>query len=129
MDVLTQGQSKALINKTRSTIDIYARELKKRDYKILHHPPPDDNIHVYRFIPFNDEIDTVLNKTYDSYAHTYEQYTSVPFGSALGGIPYLAVKSHSVSRRTFLSEIAFRWESAMPDKTYSGLVYLKIKKN
>lgn len=122
MDEITDGEARDAVQKTRQTIAIYARELKKRDFRILHHEPI-AKTDVPRFVPFEKTIESKM----DSMKYTIERFSSMPFLSAEGGIPYLAVESHSVSRRTFLSEIKVRWRSAMPDETYVPMYILKKK--
>lgn len=122
MNELTDGQIQTLIQQTRKTISIYAREMKKRDYKILHHPPT-ETMNVYRFLPFEKEIEEGIR----SINHIKERVLSTPFSTAKGGIPYLAVKSHSVSRRTFLTDVKLHWQPAMPDKQYAPMYTIKKK--
>ena len=122
MDEITDGEARNAVRKTRATIAIYARELKNRDFRILHHKPI-AKTDVSRFVPFEKVIEFGM----DSLKYTIERFSSMPFMSAEGGIPYLAVESHSVSRRTFLSEVKTRWRSAMPDDAYIPMYILKKK--
>ena len=122
MDEITDAEARNAVRKTRQTIAIYATELQKRDYRILHHKPI-AKTDVSRFIPFEKTIES----TGDSLKYTIERFSSMPFFSAEGGIPYLAVESHSVSRRTFISDVKTRWRSAMPDDAYIPMYILKKK--
>jgi hypothetical protein len=122
MDAITDGQARHAVHKTRETIAMYAKELKERNFRILHHKPI-TKTDVPRFIPFEQTIESKM----DSLKYTIERFSSMPFMSAEGGIPYLAVESHSVSRRTLLPEIEVCWRSAMPDKTYAPMYLLKKK--
>jgi len=111
MSVLTDGRIDDIINLTRANISTYGKELKKRDYKIIH-PDPASIINIPSFVPFEVELESGQRKIMES----IRPFFTTPFGSSMGGIPYLAVESHSVSRRKLLPIVKLEWASGLPIK-------------
>lgn len=114
MDFIMGGNKEALIRLTRKTIAMYKEQLVKRNYKILHHAPASPPS--FSVIPAVN----ITNYIRHQVSQWWNNNTTMPFGSALGGIPYLAVESHSTSRRRLRKELEQAWtKDGLPIKGFT----------
>jgi len=111
MDILTDGRLGEIIKLTRATISEYGKALKKRDFKIIHADPA-ATINIPFFVPYEKEMEWSHKKIVES----VRPFLTTPFGTSLGGIPYLAVESHSVSKRKLLPNVKSEWTLGLPIK-------------
>jgi len=111
MDILTDGRLDDIIKQTRATISEYGKALKERDFKIIHSDPA-ATINIPFFVPYEKEMEWGHRKIVES----VRPFLTTPFGTSLGGIPYLAVESHSVSRRKLLPSVKSEWTLGLPIK-------------
>ncbi len=106
LGALTGGRTDSLVRTTRKNIARYSKKLQERDNKIIHH-----DLRAKRKMSGLDYLNTVIvaKEVYNRVLDDVDSYFTTPFSSAKGGIPYLAVESHSVSRRSLLPEVANIW--------------------
>ena len=132
--LLGKGHYK-LITKTRSNIAQYKKEFDSRNDHILHRETVRKEITVtnrkkYRF-PFLFSIPSALLSLIERHTESEKkiveekQVYSTPFGQAAGGLPYLAVISHSVSRRLLHPEIADALAKQIPNKSVKHAISVK----
>jgi len=114
MSVLTDGRLDDIINLTRANIAEYGKALKERDFKIIHSDPT-ASINIPAFVPYEKEMEWAHRKIVE----VMRPFLTTPFGTSLGGIPYLAVESHSVSRRKLLPNVKSEWTLGLPIKGFN----------
>jgi len=131
LETLLGGSVKKIIIETRSNISRYKDEFDKRNDRILHREKTSATIiaaynRINSILPF--EMPTSINLLVEKYIdteYTAEKKYTLPFGSAAGGIPYLAVISHSTSRRLLYPEVAAELEKLIPKSTIKSAITVK----